>query len=244
MDKKLGYILFAVVVAVLIALAVIFVPPENKPWVKPWVWVAAFLTLAIFSLLYRDNPFYRVGEHLFVGLSVGYSIGIIWHNVLWPQVFQPLFVGGDLLIIIPLALGLLFFTRLIPKVSWLVRIPIAFTLGWGSGVAIPKTFRAQIFEQMKATLVTPEMFSAGKLWSVTSGGIWGLVILIGTLATLMYFFFSRREKGLLSPLAHTGIVFIMIGFGATFGLTVMSRVSLLIGRLQFLLRDWLGIIGY
>jgi hypothetical protein len=34
----------------------------------------------------------------------------------------------------------------------------------------------------------------------------------------------------------------MIGFGAGYGYTVMSRVSLLIGRFQFLLEDWLGIV--
>jgi len=39
-----------------------------------------------------------------------------------------------------------------------------------------------------------------------------------------------------------GIIFIMVGFGAAFGYTVMARISLLIGRLQFLLGDWLGII--
>ena len=34
----------------------------------------------------------------------------------------------------------------------------------------------------------------------------------------------------------------MIAFGASFGYTVMARVSLLIGRIQFLLHDWLGVI--
>jgi hypothetical protein len=34
----------------------------------------------------------------------------------------------------------------------------------------------------------------------------------------------------------------MIGFGASFGNTVMARVSLLIGRVQFLLTDWIHII--
>jgi hypothetical protein len=42
--------------------------------------------------------------------------------------------------------------------------------------------------------------------------------------------------------AKVGIVFLMIGFGSSFGYTVMARVSLLIGRVQFLLEDWLGLI--
>jgi len=32
-------------------------------------WVAAFLTLSIFSFLYKDNPFYKFAEHLMVGVS-------------------------------------------------------------------------------------------------------------------------------------------------------------------------------
>ena len=39
-----------------------------------------------------------------------------------------------------------------------------------------------------------------------------------------------------------GIWFIMISFGAHFGYTVMGRVSLLIGRVQFLIEDWIGSI--
>jgi len=34
----------------------------------------------------------------------------------------------------------------------------------------------------------------------------------------------------------------MVSFGAAFGYTAMARISLLIGRLQFLLGDWLRII--
>ena len=34
--------------------------------------MAAFLTLAIFSFLYKDNPFYKFAEHLFVGVSAAF----------------------------------------------------------------------------------------------------------------------------------------------------------------------------
>jgi hypothetical protein len=41
---------------------------------------------------------------------------------------------------------------------------------------------------------------------------------------------------------NIGIWFMMIGFGASFGYTVMARISLLIGRIQFLMTDWLGFL--
>ena len=40
------------------------------PWLE--MWVGALLTLMILSFLYRDNPFYRFAESLFVGVSAAY----------------------------------------------------------------------------------------------------------------------------------------------------------------------------
>ena len=44
------------------------------------IWIAGFLTLCIFSFLYKDNPFYRFAENLYAGLSFGYYIGLIYNN--------------------------------------------------------------------------------------------------------------------------------------------------------------------
>ena len=38
------------------------------------IWVSALLTLAIYSFLYKDNPFYKLAEHIFVGVSTGYLL--------------------------------------------------------------------------------------------------------------------------------------------------------------------------
>jgi len=207
-----------------------------NPSPDPWVWFAAFLTLCIFSFLYKDNIFYQFAEHLFVGISAGYLIAITYHNQIYPNLVVPLFFEGRILYIIPLALGLFYFARFIPRISFLVRIPIAFLLGWGSGVFIPAIFQRDILRQTQGTLLVQEAFEK---WDT---GLWAVVILIGVICTLIYFFFSRERKGIIKPMANLGIIFLMLGFGASFGYTVMSRISLLIGRMQFLLGDWLGII--
>jgi hypothetical protein len=69
------------------------------------------------------------------------------------------------------------------------------------------------------------------------------VLLIGTITGLVYFFFSVEHKGAVGATARIGIIFLMITFGASFGYTIMSRMSLLIGRIDFLFGDWLGMIG-
>jgi hypothetical protein len=206
----------------------------------PWVWISALLTLAIFSFLYRDNPFYKAAEHIFVGVTNGYAVTFYWHRVLEPRLFDPLFVQHRIWYVIPLIVGILYFTRFIPRISWLVRIPIGITIGYYTGIAIPAGIEASIIKQIQGTIVTPSNIAQ---WNVGQLGIvWSIILFLGVLCVLSYFYFSREHKGVLRVSSRIGIVFIMIGFGAAFGYTVMGRVSLLIGRLQFLFGPWLGII--
>ena len=206
----------------------------------PWVWIAAILTLAIFSFLYRENPFYRAAEHLYVGIANGYAITFYWHRVLVPSLIDP--VGHNPSIVtkvwlIAIAIiGSLYFTRFIPKISWLVRIPIAILLGYACGAGIPRAVDAELIKQLQATIITRAHFAH---WDTA---LWAIIVFLGVIATISYFFFSAERKGVLKPMSYVGVIFIMVGFGASFGYTVMARISLLIGRLQFLLGDWLGLI--
>ena len=76
----------------------------------------------------------------------------------------------------------------------------------------------------------------------TADFLLALIVVVGVVSTLVYFYFSKEHKGLLGGVAKTGIWFIMISFGAHFGYTVMARISLLIGRVQFLIDDCGGSI--
>ena len=68
------------------------------------------------------------------------------------------------------------------------------------------------------------------------------VIVSGVLGGLVYFFFSKEHTGLFGKASRYGIWILMLTFGASFGYTVMGRISLLVGRLTFLFEDWAGII--
>jgi len=191
--------------------------------------IATFLTLCIFSFLYKDNPFYKFAEHLLVGISVGYFLVIALNTTLMPKLINPVFKQGEFVYIIPGILGLFMLVRFFPKYAWLSRISIALIIGAGAGVAIPATIQAKLFAQMQATM---RDFAS----------IDGIIIFLGIATTLAYFFFSKEHKGWFGATARVGTWFLMIFFGATFGYTVMSRISLLIGRMQFLLGDFLHII--
>ena len=207
------------------------------------IWIAAFLTLCIYSFLYQDNPFYRFAEHLFVGVAVGYGIVMTIHQGLIPFAWDPLWETikedgprWNLLNLIPICIGLLFFARLLPQQAWLIRYPLAILIGIGAGVAIPNVLQADIFAQVHGTL-TP--FS--QLGTLSAFQIFGVILMvIGVICTLTYFFFSVEHRGPIAGISKVGIAFLMIGFGSAFGNTVMGRVALLIQRVDFLLNDWLG----
>ena len=73
--------------------------------------VAAFLTLSIFSFLYKDNPFYKFAESLLVGVSMGYAIPLVYENAFIPYVYRPIFLQNKFLIIIPALMGVLYIFR-------------------------------------------------------------------------------------------------------------------------------------
>jgi hypothetical protein len=210
------------------------------------VWIAAFLTLCIYSFLYRDNPFYRFAEHLFLGVSVGYGIVLSIYDGLIPLAWNPFWEAvtqrelGGLVKLIPIGIGLLFFARLIPKYAWLIRYPIAILIGIGSGLAIPNVMEASIFRQVHGTLDPFVQIHAGALSPFEIFG--AILMLIGVISTLTYFFFSVEHRGAVGGISKIGIIFLMIGFGSAFGNTVMGRVSLLIQRVDFLMHDWLHLI--
>jgi hypothetical protein len=201
-------------------------------------WIAAILTLCVFSFLYRDNPFYRFAEHLFVGASAGYLLAVQYQNVIVPNVWLPLATGNRtpqsiVLALIPAVLGVLMVARVWEKMAGPARWAIAFYVGVYSGLAVPAYMQAQIFAQL-SDAVKP--FAPG--WGAVNSALG----LLGLLTVLAYFFFSAPHKGLHGRSARLGIWCLMIAFGASFGYTVMARVSLLISRVQFLLKDWLHII--
>ncbi|MBN1949424.1 MAG: hypothetical protein JW784_06740 [Candidatus Cloacimonetes bacterium] len=190
--------------------------------------VAAFLTLCIFSFLYKDNPFYKFAESLFVGVSMGYAIPLVYENAFIPFVYRPIFVEHNFLIIIPSIMGALYIFRFTRNLSWLSRYPIVFGMAI-VGMGVPMSMHGSVLVQMRSAMLPLDNLNT-------------ILIFIGTVTILMYFFFSKEHRGLYGKITNIGVWFMMIGFGASFGYTVMARISLLIGRIQFLLDDWLGIM--
>ena len=199
-------------------------------------WVATGLSLFMYSFLYKDNPFFKLGEHIYVGVSVGYGLVITYYEVMVKKLYVPMVQQGDWWLILPTLLGLLVLARFIPTIAWLSRISFAFIVGIGSGIAIPRVISSLILQQVQGTLKPLLTVGDGGVAWFTFAGLNTLLILVGVVSVLFYFFFSIEHTGVVHRIARVGIYFLMVSFGAAFGYTVMARMSLLIGRFDELIQ--------
>jgi hypothetical protein len=210
------------------------------------LWIGALLTLMIFSFLYKDNPFYKFAEHLFVGVSAAYWMVQAFWSTLVPNLFGKLYPPmvkfaipslaenpPNPLKLIPLVFGILLLTRLVPPMSHYSRMAMSLAIGFAAGTNLTRylqsDFVSQIGHTMSPLVVVDGGFSAGATFS-------SLVIVSGVLAGLVYFFFSKEHTGVFGRVSRYGVWVLMISFGAAFGYTVMARISLLTGRMEYLMR--------
>ena len=207
-------------------------------------WVAVGFSLCMYSFLYKDNPFFKFGEHVFVGVSIGYLLTITYYQVMTNKLYIPMTQQGKWWLLVPAFLGLLLLARFIPSIAWLSRISFAFLLGISSGVAIPRQISSFILKQIEGTLKPLVTVSDGGIAWITLAGLNALLVLIGVVSVLFYFFFSLEHTGPVRRVARVGIYFLMVSFGAAFGYTVMARMSLLIGRFDELMLYASASYGY
>jgi len=195
-------------------------------------WLAAFFTLCMLSFLYKDNPFFRIAESFFAGLSLGYYIGIVANQTIKPNLVLPLmqefstnwhllFAGG---------LGVMLYFRYIKRVAWVSRWALAVYVGYYVGVNMMQKLHGEVLPQVGDTMLSLNWAGIGTLWN--------LIMVVGVLSVLIYFYFSAEHKGAVGGISRVGIWFLMVSFGAAFGYTVMGRISLLIGRMVFLVNEW------
>jgi len=194
----------------------------------PGVWVAALLTLAVWSYLIKQNLVFQVVEHVFIGISAAHAMTMAYFTIRAKGV-QPL-LAGDVSLLFPLIGGVLLYSRFLPKTTWLSRIPLGFTMGTAAAVVIRGSVDASFVKQIQATMLP--------LTSLDN-----VLMVVGTIATVTYFLFNLKSRsGVGGYLARFGRYMMVAAFGAAYGNTVMMRMSLLIPRVRFVFGDWLGLV--
>lgn len=196
---------------------------------NPQTWVAVLATVGIFSFLVKENPFYRFFEFTVIGMAAAHSVVMTWDNFTKPFLFDYV-PKGEWYLLIPGVIGLLYYCRYMsPKVQWIYRYPLALMIGYDIGYALayePRPFLVQ----MRSTF---ENFGSVNSW----------IFLVVFVAVVVYFIFTLGNKNVGANKVRGFAKYAMMAyFGVAFGNTIQGRFSLLLGRLLFLLQDWLGVV--
>ena len=224
---------------------------------RSMIWVGALSTLAVYSFLIRDNPFYQAFEHALLGCATGMSSAIIVQDVLISKWWAPMSAGfaalarngftlaalGGALMLLPGLLGLMWYFQYSRRHFWVSRIPVCIGLGAGAGLGVKGLFNTllpQITGSFKTLWPGAEFVRDASFWDRFAVGAENLIYVVGTVSVLTYFFFAfgRKHWGIRAP-AKLGRWYLMLSLGAFFGNTFMSRLSALIERIHFLFSEWL-----
>ncbi len=207
--------------------------------------IAAVLTLMVFSYILGDNILFKVASHIFVGVAVGYAMIVVWH-----QVFYPALSSGNLGNVLPaLILCVLLIFKIRPAqggaTNALGSLALAFVLGVGAALAIGGALFGTLVPQASSLVnisLNPNHYPDTE--NEVGLVLWlnNIIIVLGAVGTFFYFTFAVRAEGLLGGLregfvrfwAGMGRLMIIFTLGALFANTVSSRVAVLVSRLQFL----------
>jgi len=190
--------------------------------------VAAGLSLMVWSILYRPNSLFRMCENVYVGAATGFSV-VVGLKEIWSRgILQA--SGQNPLPAVAVVVGLLMYARFAQRGwRWLARLPLAVLLGVGFGASIRAVIQAQIIEQIRDTmrpLVT----------GTALGSINNIIIVVGTLCTLFYFFYSVEHTGVFQYPSRIGRAIMMMAFGASFGMIFQGRIVTLSSPMMAVVR--------
>lgn len=194
---------------------------------------AAIFTIATLSSVFaKKNPAFEVVQPIFLGVAAGHAF-VVNVGIIRSGGFGAI-AKGNWMAVIPLVLGILVLTRLVPRWSYLSRVSMAIIGATGAALGLRGALQAEVLGQVKATLVPLNTVN-------------NILLFVGVFCTLVYFLFSSKitkpltGNGVLKYVPEIGKIVMMFAFGASFGNAAMGRLSLLIDRMAFLLKDWIGL---
>lgn len=203
--------------------------------------VAFLFTVMVLSYLIGDNPLFRFSMYVFVGVSAGYVAVVAWWQVLWPDVVVPVMSGTSTQkaqLAVPILLSGLLLMKAWPPLTRLGMPAMGLLVGTGAAVAIAGAVSGTLLPQVAATI---NAFGAQEITSFEAF-IDALFVLVGVIASLVYFHFGARATadGTLrryTPIeitAFVGGIFVAITLGVLFAGIYSAALTAMIQRLYFL----------
>jgi len=174
-----------------------------------WLGWSSLIAVGIMTLVWRENPYYRLVEHLIIGAGCAHMLmyGLLAVSTTG---ITPILAGRTLLII-PLILAILTFGRLTPW-GWISRYPVALLTAIGIGILIGGALEGQIVGQVRS--IGDAIYTAKDPFTTASATLAG----IASIAAIIYFIYTKEHKGVLGGFARFGRIILMAGLGISWGM--------------------------
>ena len=204
-----------------------------------WATISFILTIMILSYILGDNPLFKFASYLFVGVTTGYFSVLLIYQIILPKLIYPLFGNNRhqfIIAIIAIFLCILLLFKLSSHMSGLGSLPMALLVGVGSATVISGALMGTLLPQISAT---SENFSLSR----NGNFLVGVYTLVGSIATLLYFSYSKvinvkvtnNDLKIYNFIRNFGKLFIGITFGSLFAGVLLSALFALMERLNFII---------
>lgn len=219
--------------------------------------VAGLLTVMVLSYVLGDNLLFRTAVHLFIGVAAGYAGAIALRNVLWPRLVLPVLTAGigavTTTMILSWALVLMLALKAWPATARWGSLPMALMVGVGAALVVGGAITGTLVPQTLAAMDTLDPRAVSPLTNETGleRMINVLILLVGTISTLIYFRFTARrgptgdatQSRLVTWVGHVGRGFIALTFGVMFAGALAAALTVLAERVQFLIGIFAGFLA-
>ncbi len=197
------------------------------------------MTICSFSLLYGDNPLFRIGEYTYTATVVAHSV-VTGMQTLRSR-FLPLFTGDNPFLIVPLILGIMSIFVVWKKYAWIASFPIAVLIGVGTGLSLRALMMTDVLGNMNAVVSETALIFVGP--PVNQLGYFIRVVF--TLAGVVYLLFTVFIRGPVSkPVGYIrtfGKYVFLSYLGLSVGNAIMQHSGLATSALSRLITQWLGL---
>lgn len=208
------------------------------------LFVGFILTVMVFSYLFGDNVFFRIAVHAFIGVAAAYAVMVVAYNILWFQLLVPLLLspGEQILVVLPpLLLGILLLTRASQTMARYSTPVLALMTGIGAAAAVGGAVQGTLFPQIGASMGMLDLETIPVQENVLFWFFNSLIVLGGTVTTLVYFHFGTRsrqgggtnQRPWIEIPGMIGQGFIAVTFGTLFAGVYASALAAFVERSMF-----------
>ncbi len=192
--------------------------------IEPFMpYLNTFIFFAAYTVLYKNNPVYRIAQSLVVGVGAGYLL-VANINAFNRGVVTQTFVDGGLnwAMLIPWILGIGYCTIFIPKLINVYRAVSILTLTVGMGVVLP--YGPALFW----TVTTGYARNALNILSegFTTASFGQLLTAIAYALGLSYFLFTDYAAKPTTTFRNLGRVVLLIYTAMTITTTALGKINL------------------